>query len=182
MSYINTQTHQYPVSEQDIRNFNPNTSFPTPFVAPDEYAVVFPAPQPTHDPIIQAVREIAPVLTDKGHYEQQWEVVPRFVEYTDEEGVTHTVAEQEAAAIEADRKSKVPQVISRRQAKQALLKAGLLDVADAAISASGDRAAQIDWVDAQEFRRDWATLISMQNALGLTDEQIDDLFRLAATL
>lgn len=76
----------------------------------------------------------------------------------------------------------VPQVISRRQAKQALLQAGLLDVADAAIAASGDRAAQIDWADAQEFRRDWATLISMQNALGLTDEQIDDLFRLAATL
>lgn len=76
----------------------------------------------------------------------------------------------------------VPQVISRRQAKQALLQAGLLDVADAAIAASGDRAAQIDWADAQEFHRDWATLISMQNALGLTDEQIDDLFRLAATL
>lgn len=76
----------------------------------------------------------------------------------------------------------VPQVISRRQAKQALLQAGLLDVADAAIAASGDRAAQIDWADAQEFRRDWATLISMQNALSLTDEQIDDLFRLAATL
>lgn len=76
----------------------------------------------------------------------------------------------------------VPQVISRRQAKQALLQAGLLDVAEAAIAASADRAAQIDWADAQEFRREWATLISMQNALGLTDEQIDDLFRLAATL
>lgn len=76
----------------------------------------------------------------------------------------------------------VPQVISRRQAKQALLQAGLLDVADAAIAASADRAAQIDWTDAQEFHRDWATLISMQHALGLTDEQIDDLFRLAATL
>lgn len=76
----------------------------------------------------------------------------------------------------------VPQVISRRQAKQALLKAGLLDVADAAISASADRAAQIDWADAPEFHRDWATLTSMQHALGLTDGQIDDLFRLAATL
>lgn len=76
----------------------------------------------------------------------------------------------------------VPQVISRRQAKQALLQAGLLDVADAAIAASADRAAQIDWADAEEFRRDRATLISMQHALGLTDEQIDDLFRLAATL
>lgn len=91
------------------------------------------------------------------------------------------IGEWEVVAAEAPA-APVPQVISRRQAKQALLQAGLLDVADAAISAGGDRAAQIDWVDAQEFRRDWETLISMQNALGLTDEQVDDLFRLAATL
>ena len=81
-------------------------SFPSPFVAPPEYAVVFPAPQPTYNAVIQSVREIAPVLTVKGHYEQQWEIVPRFVEYTDEQDVVHTVAEQEAAAIAADATAK----------------------------------------------------------------------------
>lgn len=84
--------------------------------------------------------------------------------------------------IEANRKAKVPQVVSRRQAKQALLQAGLLDTVDAAIAASSDRSAQIDWADAQEFRRDWPALIALQPALGLTDAQIDDLFLLAATL
>lgn len=179
--YINTQTNQYPVTERDIRNAYPNTSFSTPFVAPDEYAVVFPAPQPTHDPIIQVAREITPALTVKGHYEQQWEVVPRFVEYTDEEGIVHTVAEQEAAAIEADRKSKVPQVVTIRQARLALLQAGLLDDIDAAIAASTDRALQIDWEFATQFKRDWPALIAMQPILGLTDKQVDDLFVLAAT-
>ena len=76
----------------------------------------------------------------------------------------------------------VPQVVSRRQAKQALLQAGLLDDVDAAIAAGSDRSAQIDWADAQEFSRDWPALIALQPALGLTDAQIDDLFRLAATL
>lgn len=37
--------------------------------------VVFPAPQPAHDPITQYVRELAPVLTVLGHYEQAYEVV-----------------------------------------------------------------------------------------------------------
>lgn len=91
------------------------------------------------------------------------------------------IGEWEVVAAEAPAVP-VPQVISRRQAKQALLQTGLLDVADAAIATSGDRAAQIDWADAQEFRRDWPALAAMQPALGLTDEQIDDLFRLAATL
>lgn len=75
MKYINTNTKAYPVSERDIRAMNPNTSFATPFLAPEEYALVFAAPAPDHDPIKEMVREIAPVLTEKGHYEQQWEVV-----------------------------------------------------------------------------------------------------------
>jgi hypothetical protein len=101
MQYINTQTNQYPLSEQDIRLANPNTSYPLPFAPGEPYAVVFPAPQPTHDAVIQTVRQIAPVLTDKGHWEQRWEVVPRFTEYTDDAGVVHTVAAQEAAAVAA---------------------------------------------------------------------------------
>lgn len=107
VGYLELSTGRYPVSQSQIRAEYPNTSFPTPFIAPDEYAVVFPAPQPEHDPIIQMVRELPPVLTAKGHYEQQWEVVPRFVEYTDEEGVTHTVAEQDAASIATDNATKL---------------------------------------------------------------------------
>ena len=75
MSYINKSTGQYPITELAIRTANPNTSFPVPFVAPDEYALVFPTPQPVYDPITQAVRDIAPALSAKGEYEQQWEVL-----------------------------------------------------------------------------------------------------------
>ena len=74
MNYINEQTKAYPVSERDIRAAHPNTSFPVPFKAPDNYAWVFPTPQPTYEPITHGVREIAPALSSKGEYEQQWEV------------------------------------------------------------------------------------------------------------
>jgi hypothetical protein len=109
--YINTTDNTYPHSEADIRRAFPNTSFANPFTPPDNYAVVFPAPQPTAS-IIQSVREITPVLTVKGHYEQTWEIVPKFVEYTDEQGVTHTVQEQETAAIMADAEAKTQAFIA----------------------------------------------------------------------
>ena len=75
MNYINTVTNQYPVSEQEIRQANPNTSFSTPFVAPPEYSLVFATPKPAFDAISQTVREVQPLLSAKGEYEQQWEIV-----------------------------------------------------------------------------------------------------------
>ena len=69
----------------------------------------------------------------------------------------------------------VPQVITIRQAKLVLLDAGLLDDVDAAV-AQADKATQIEWEYATEVRRDWPTLLVMQAALGLTDDQVDQLF------
>jgi hypothetical protein len=78
--------------------------------------------------------------------------------------------------------ARVPKVVTIRQARLALLQSGLLDDIDAAIAASTDRALKIEWEFATEFRRDWPALIAMQPALGLTDQQVDDLFHLAVTL
>ena len=72
-NYINTTTGQYPVTQQQITQAYPNTSFPTPFVPPAEYQVVLQSPQPSYDQITQGVREIAPVETD-GQYYQAYEV------------------------------------------------------------------------------------------------------------
>ena len=83
--------------------------------------------------------------------------------------------------IEANRKAKVPQVVAIRQAKLALFEADLLDDIEAAMT-QADRKTQIEWEYATEFRRDWPALIAMQPVLGLTDQQVDDLFTLAASL
>ena len=93
--YINTTTLQR-TSESEIRSAFPNTSFPQPFSPPDNYAVLFATPQPTHDPITQMVREATSALTDKGHWEQQWEVVALDAE---------TVTANQLAKAERDRES-----------------------------------------------------------------------------
>lgn len=74
MSYINTDTGVYPVSEQEIRSLFPETGFPVPFDPPVPYVWVFPAPVPAYDPIRQYVVEIAPALVTLGHYEQRYKV------------------------------------------------------------------------------------------------------------
>lgn len=73
--YINTVTLQYPVSEIEIRSLHPNTSFPIPFSPPEEYALVFPIPQPTFNQVTEFVREIIPQQVESGNWEQRWEVV-----------------------------------------------------------------------------------------------------------
>ena len=72
MSYINTETLQYPVSEREIRALFPNTSFPAIFAPPEGYALVFDAPQPEFDATEFIAVQDTPILTEKGHYEQQW--------------------------------------------------------------------------------------------------------------
>lgn len=75
----------------------------------------------------------------------------------------------------------VPQTVTIRQAKLALLQAGLLDDVDAAV-AQADRATQIEWEYVTEVERSWPTLLTIQAALGLSEQQVDDLFIVAASL
>jgi hypothetical protein len=75
----------------------------------------------------------------------------------------------------------VPDSVSRRQMKLALLGAGMLDQVEAFV-AGADRAVQISWADAVEFRREDPMLTAAADAFGLTSEQRDDLFRAAAAL
>lgn len=74
MAYINTKTKQYPVSEADIRLANPNTSFATPFQAPEDYAPVLESPIPEYDRITQGVREVAPAKDSFGNWMRTYEV------------------------------------------------------------------------------------------------------------
>lgn len=108
--YIDTATNRYPVSESQIRAEYQNTSFPFPFVPPEKFANVFDTPVPEHNPLTHYYIESTPVLTEKGIWEKRWEIAPKFQEYTDENGVVHTVAEQEAAAIAADQQQKLEEL------------------------------------------------------------------------
>jgi len=81
--------------------------------------------------------------------------------------------------------SKVPQVVTMRQARLALLGAGLLKSVTDAVAAmpgvEGD-AARIEWEYAQEVRRDSPLLSSLAIAMQMTDDQLDALFTEGAAL
>lgn len=80
----------------------------------------------------------------------------------------------------------VPQTVTRRQARQALLMADLLDDVQPAIDAIPDpvqrRMAQIEWEDSLEFVRTRPLVIQIGEALGLDDAALDQMFITAAGL
>ena len=73
----------------------------------------------------------------------------------------------------------VPASVSMRQARLALLGAGLLSQVEAAIT---DEAARIEWEYAATVERGNALMAAIGTGLGLTDEAIDALFVTAAAL
>ena len=75
----------------------------------------------------------------------------------------------------------VPQQVTMRQARLELLKRGLLDDVEAVITAAG-REAQIQWEYASVVERSNPVIAIVQQQQGMTDAQIDDLFREAAKL
>lgn len=72
--------------------------------------------------------------------------------------------------------------ITMRQARLALLNEGLLTTVDEAIANSTDEVLKVEWEYATEVRRDWSSLIAMAISLGMTEEQLDDLFIKASKL
>lgn len=79
----------------------------------------------------------------------------------------------------------VPSIVTMRQARLALLGAGLLDDVEAAIAALPSpqkEAAKIEWEYSQEVQRHNGFVSVLAPALGMTDEQTDALFVAAAAL
>ena len=79
----------------------------------------------------------------------------------------------------------VPASVTMRQARLALLGAGLLDDVDAAINSlpiPQKEAARIEWEYSQEVQRHNGFVSVLAPMLGLTDAQTDALFIGAATL
>lgn len=75
--------------------------------------------------------------------------------------------------------------VSMRQARLALIQQGLLGQVNAAIAQMQEPDKSIvetEWEYASTVERSSPWIASMQGALGLTDEQMDDLFKLAETL
>ncbi|RTL52890.1 MAG: hypothetical protein EKK40_07005 [Bradyrhizobiaceae bacterium] len=71
--------------------------------------------------------------------------------------------------------------VTPRQARLALLQAGLLDQVNEAVTAAGAQA-QVTWDYALEVRSDDPLIVSLATQLNLSSDQITNLFATAATL
>lgn len=79
----------------------------------------------------------------------------------------------------------IPSFVTMRQARLALLQQGLLSQVQIAIDSLPSpqkEAAQIEWDYSSEVHRNKPFVQLLSAALGLTEEQLDDLFVLASTL
>lgn len=82
----------------------------------------------------------------------------------------------------------VPQVVSRFQARAAMLACPATDEAfpnllaqiDAAVDASDNAFVKLAWAEAVEWRRDSPTVNALGGAVGVSSDMLDELFRQAA--
>jgi hypothetical protein len=97
--YIHRETKKV-MSQGEWRRHHANTSFPRVWTQATLDSLmldpVFPTPQPDAGQYQTAVRD--GVEQDaKGNWVERWTIRDMFTDYTDDHGVTHTKAEQEAA-------------------------------------------------------------------------------------
>lgn len=157
----------YPYQLADFYAENPQTSFSRSDLEErlkdNGIYLVSQVGKPVYDVYTQKCVEVQPQLIDN-----TWKQCYNVLELTQEEQYTA-------------KKNFCPVVVSMRQAKLALLQAGLLDDVDAVI-AQAPRELQIEWEYATEVNRDWPTLATVKTLLNLTEDQLDDLFILASKL
>ena len=154
-------------TESEIKALNPNTSFPTPFMA-DGYSVVFDTPKPECGELEVAYQD-GTELDSKGNRVIKWSVKDMF-----EDTPEKTKAEQEAEYLEAKRKALVPTQITPRQLRLQLLTAGLLDEVE--VLCTTDRAMSIWFEYSLDFQRSHEMIIAMGTQLGMSESDMDNLF------
>lgn len=164
MHYILTlpgESPVYPYTLNDLKRANPGVSFPRDMSNFDATPWHCYPVQPTEPPTAPGkIAERADPEQIDGVWYERWTLV----DYT----------------------PPVPDTVSMRQARLALLGAGLLDSVGPAIAAIADpvqrRAAEISWEYSAEVTRGSALVAALGTDLSLADSDIDNLFRTAATL
>lgn len=153
----------YPV---DLRTEQPNTSFPSDWsggvVNGMEYARVLPVDVP-QVPHTQNYAEGTPALID-GVWTQIW-----IVSDATPEQIVDRLTEQRQRM-----------VVTPLQIRRALLQQGLLDEVQAFVEAA-DLETRLSWEYAVQIDRNNALIAAAAQSIGATDEDTDNLFRLAAT-
>lgn len=163
---------QYPYNTADLRNDNPQTSFPSPMTDGElaEWGVlrVYPV-DPPESTDTQTLVE-GPPEWDGGKWVQTWTV-------------TDLTPEQIAERLQQRRSA---MSVPRLAARLALINAGLWDNIPALIDAIPDATQKAQTLAFFEDARNWKrldpTVIALGTGLGLDDAELDALFEAAQTI
>ena len=168
MFYQNKITREFGILFVDAKRQTPNMIVPENEKSFGDFEGYEQTNAPEHDPETHGVREVSPVVIG-GVLTQQWEVYPLPME-----------------TVEAIRRSKVPQSISRAQGKVALIQAGMWPQVLAFVGAMTDPTAkamaEVALNDTTEWRRDSPFLVGYAASLQLSELQLDELFTAAAQI
>ena len=165
--YINKKTNEL-IEDNEVRLMFANISFPNGvldeiFLAENDIAKVEYGAIPVVDDWTQKVEQDSVATLENGVYTIKYKVVDK----TEAEKVEY-------------RKGQVPKSITPLQSKLQLLEVGLLDDVDVMIAT--DRKVQLYWEYASVIERDNDVLLLMAGQLGLTEDQLDELFINASKL
>lgn len=159
---------KYPYTLTDMRRDNPNIGF-APIITDDVAAKynTFPvenSPQPSFNSDTEYLVRATPVF-NAGSWIERWEVE----QYTSEELATRLMLWRQNATC------------TPFQGRMALADAGLLSGVEAAV-AQADEKTKVAWEYALEWKRMSPLIATLATALNITDEQIDTLFKEAASV
>jgi len=171
--YYRPETKQVFRTHSAIRKAFPSVSFPavmTDAVITEKGLRLIVPTDPGHDPAMQFAEEGEPELREDGKWYQTWEVR----DFTQ-------------AELDAQYQASIPRSVTKRQAKEALIRQGkyqqAVDALDAITDPTEKLIAQNYWQESKEFKRDNAVLNSLaETGLNMTQADLDDLFIYAATL
>lgn len=173
-------------SKAQVKRDNPNVSLPSVWTSEvcDVLGVdpVLASPKPAPSGDYKLIVRDGVVQDDDGNWVQAWKEVDQFTEYEDEVRGVVTVEDQIAdyeAQKAAERRATM--ACTPRQARLALASAGVYEAVQTAVAAVSDQA-RIEWEYATMVERTSPIIDEMQGALGMTDEDLDNLFELAVTL
>lgn len=185
-------------TQGQIRSDHPNTSLPKVWTEAtcDGLGIdpVFPSPQPAPSGDYKVVVRDGVEQDDNGNWVYAWTERDMFTEYTeevtDEDGVTTTSVVTVQSQIDAYEANKLAtkregMVVTMRQARLALSQAGKLTMVNDAIAVMDEpdkTTVSIEWEYGSTVERVSPWIDTMATALGMTGEEMDALFELAATL
>ena len=159
---VTNETIIYPANTSDLKNTYPNTSFPINLNL-SEYED-------------WGVREVLPTIPDSVEGKAAKPTTPINID-----GLWH-----QQWILEDIQPSSVPTKVTMRQARLALLQAGLLDQIEGALASIEDpiekKTSEITWEYSIEVERTNPLVIRLTSIFGLSEEQVDNMFRQAIAL